>query len=95
MPVGAEKMFHDQHRDYATTLTHAYEHTSIFAWEVGHPAELMLMCQSVPLSPQSRASSLCMPASPETTQQHDKLQQRVTNKPTSSNLEKPYTQALT
>lgn len=42
-------MFHDQQRDYATTLKHAYEHTSIFAQEVGHPAELMLMCQSVPV----------------------------------------------
>lgn len=27
-PVGAQKMFHDQQRYYATTLTHAYEHTS-------------------------------------------------------------------
>lgn len=44
-------MIHDQQRDYATTLTQAYEQTSIAAREAGHPAELMLMCQSVHLSP--------------------------------------------
>lgn len=49
------RCFHDQPRDYATTLKHAREHASIFAQEAGRPAELMVICQSAPVSPQSRA----------------------------------------
>lgn len=79
MTVGAVKMFRDQQCDYATPLTHAYEHTSIFGQEVDHPVELMLMCQCVPVLSWSGASSLCMPASPETTRQRTTA---ACNKPT-------------